>query len=183
MNKQVWSYAVAALLMFALVATERVSAMSLKVGDAIPEFKLPYATKDTLNMDGLSSSELSGKRYMLAFYPADWSGGCTKEMCGFRDAVTQFESLNVEVLPISADLVYSHREWAKHHNLPFRLLADHTRDFGKKMDVYMEDKGMFKRSVFVVGTDGKLEYVDYDYSVADDNDFNALKTFLSSVEK
>ena len=173
----------AALLMVALVATERVSAMSLKVGDAILEFKLPYATKDTLSMDGLSSSELSGKRYMLAFYPADWSGGCTKEMCSFRDAITQFESLNVEVLPISADLVYSHREWAKHHNLPFRLLADHTRDFGKKMGVYLEDKGMFKRSVFVVGPDGKLEYVDDEYLVADDSDFNELKAFLATVKK
>ena len=183
MNKQVWSYAMAALLLLALATSERIAAMSLKVGDGIPEFKLPYATKDTLNMDGLSSSELSGKRYMLAVYPADWSGGCTKEMCSFRDAITQFESLKVEVLPISADLVYSHREWAKQHNLPFRLLADQTREFGKKLGVYLEDKGMFKRSVFVVGPDGKLEYIDYDYSVADDNDFSALRSFLSSVKK
>ncbi|MCM2272584.1 MAG: peroxiredoxin [candidate division Zixibacteria bacterium] len=170
---------VAALTVTALFGAERISAMALQVGDTLPEFQLPYATQDSISMDGLGSGDLKGKRYLLAFYPADWSGGCTREMCGFRDAITQFESLNVEVLPISADLVYSHREWAKHHNLPFRLLADQTRDFGKKMGVYQEDRGMFKRSVFVVGPDGKLEYIDYEYSVADDSDFDELKAFLA----
>jgi peroxiredoxin len=170
-----------ALVAIAGFATERISAMP-QVGDQIPEFKVPYATKDSIKMEGMGSADLKGKRYVLAFYPADWSGGCTKEMCTLRDAITQFEGLNVEVLPISADLVYSHQEWAKHHNLPFRLLADHNREFGKKMGVYQEDKGYFKRAVFVVGPDGKIEYIDDAYSVADDKDFDDLKAFLATKQ-
>ncbi len=46
------------------------------------------------------------------------------------------------------------------------------------MGVYLVDRGMFKRSVFVIGADGKVEYIDYEYSVADDKDFDELKAFL-----
>jgi peroxiredoxin len=151
----------------------------LKVGDPIPEFKLPYATQDTVVFAGYGSADLKGKTYVIAFYPADWSGGCTKEMCTFRDGIAEFEKLGVVVLPVSADLVFSHRQWAQYHKLPFKLLADQTRAFGTKMGVYMPDVGMMKRSMFVVGPEGRIEYLDYDYSLKDDADLNALKGFLA----
>ena len=152
----------------------------LKVGDRVPEFKLPYATSDTVVFDGIGSAQMQGKQYLIAFYPADFSPGCTKEMCSFRDALAEFEKLNVTVLPVSADLVFAHREFAKQQNLPFMLLADQTREFGRKMGVYVPEQGLMKRSVFVVGPTGTLQYVDYDYSVKDDADFNALKAFLAA---
>lgn len=150
-----------------------------KVGDQVPEFKLPYATRDTVVFEGFGSADLKGKRYLIAFYPADWSPGCTKEMCTFRDAIGELEKLDIIVVPISADLVFSHFEWAKYQKFPFKLLADQTREFGKKMGVYMPDNGMFKRSVFVVGPDGRFEFINYNYSVKDENDYNALKAFLA----
>ncbi|UCD17275.1 MAG: redoxin domain-containing protein [Candidatus Zixiibacteriota bacterium] len=151
-----------------------------QVGDKMPAFDMPYATKDSINVNGISSEDLQGKRYLLAFYPADWSPGCTKEICAFRDAYTDFSDLDVEVMAISGDYVYSHHAWAKHHNLDFKLLADHTRKYGKKMGVYLDESDTMQRSVFVVGPDGTFEYIDYEYSVADDKDFNALKEFLAS---
>jgi peroxiredoxin len=151
----------------------------IKVGDPVPEFKLPYATQDTVVFEGIGSKELLGKRYLLAFYPADWSGGCTKEMCTFRDEFKELEGLNIEVYPVSADLVFSHHEWAKSLKLPFKLLADQTRVLGTAMGVYMADRGMMRRSVFVIGPDGKVQYVNSDYSVKDDTDLKALKEFLA----
>jgi len=151
------------------------------VGDDVPGFKLPYATRDTINFEGVSSEDLAGTAYVLAFFPAAWSSGCTREVCAFRDAITDFEDLGVEVLPISGDYVFAQHEWARHHNLPFRLLADQTREFGKKMGVYMAERGMFRRSVFVVGPDGKFAYIDYEYSVADDSDLIALKQALADI--
>ena len=174
--------ALISVMMLALALT--VSAEEkIKVGDPVPAFKLPSATAEAVNMDGVSNKDLMGKRYVLAFYPADWSGGCTKEMCTLRDSFKEFESLGVDVYPVSADLVFSHKEWAAHHKLPFTLLADQTRDFGKAMGVYMPQYGMFQRSVFVVGPDGKIEYVDYDYSLADNADFDALKAKLAELKK
>ena len=149
-----------------------------KVGDPVPNFDLPYATKDTIVFTGIKNEDMKGSRYILAFYPADWSPGCTREICTFRDEFTDFRDMDVEILPISGDYVYSHHQWAKHHNLNFKLLADHTRSFGDKMGVYIDEYGMFKRSVFVVGPDGRFEYIDYEYSLNDDRDFRALRKFL-----
>ena len=153
-----------------------------KVGDTVPVFKLPYATQEKVEFDGISSEDLKGSRYVLAFYPADWSGGCTTEMCEFRDSIDALTKLDVEVLPVSGDYIFSHHAWAKHHNLPFKLLGDHTREFGKAMGVYMPENGMLSRSIFVVGKDGKFEYIDYEYSVKDGADFKLLKKALEKSE-
>ncbi len=59
---------------------------ALNVGDAAPDFTLPYATKDSVSRSPVSLSDLVGKRtIVVAFYPADWSTGCTKEVCTMRD--------------------------------------------------------------------------------------------------
>nr|MBN2276627.1 redoxin domain-containing protein [candidate division Zixibacteria bacterium] len=151
-----------------------------KVGDAVPMFDLPYATKDTINMKGINTNDLKGRWYLLAFYPASWSPGCTKEMCIFRDEFADFRDLDIEILAISGDYVFTQYEWAKHNNFNFKLLADHTRKYGNKMGVYIDDYGMFQRSVFVVDPDGKFAYIDYEYSLENDKDYNALMQFLRS---
>ena len=166
----------------AVIAQSQTETPLLKIGDQIPAFKLPYATKETVEMKGIGSADLTGQRYLLAFYPADFSSGCTKEMCTFRDQLASFEALKVTVLPVSADLVFAHHEFAKQQNLPFKLLADQTREFGTKMGVYMPEQGFMKRSVFVVGPTGKIEFINADYSVKDDTDLNALKGFLAKVK-
>ncbi len=150
-----------------------------KVGDKAPEFKLPYATADSVDFKGFGSADMEGHQYVIAFYPADWSPGCTKEMCTLRDDFSDLQSLNVTFLPISGDYVYSHREWAKYQKFPFKLLSDPTRAFGKQMGVYNPEKGIMNRSVFVVGPDGRFKYINYDYSVKDDADYNALKAALN----
>src|SRR5258705_907352 len=74
--------------LFALAAVSVAFAQDapLKVGDPAPDFKLPYATIDSVASDSLTLSSLVSKRnVVLAFYPADWSGGCTKEGCTLRD--------------------------------------------------------------------------------------------------
>src|SRR5215216_5652332 len=96
------------------------AAAAPKVGEAAPDFKLPYATQEKLFMkpdEQMSLSSLKGKNVILAFYPADWSGGCTTEVCTLRDTFAELSKLNAVVLGISGDYVFSYHEWAKHHQL------------------------------------------------------------------
>jgi peroxiredoxin len=173
MKSILWIMAISMLLHTGTVSAQ------FKIGDKVPEFKLPYATKDTIMFDGIGSKDLAGKRYLLAFYPADWSPGCTKEVCRFRDSIADFEALKLTVLGVSVDNLFSHRQWAIYDNLNFKLLSDQTHKLGKALGVYDEDRGVFKRAVFVVGPDGKFEYINYNYSVQDDNNFQALKKALA----
>lgn len=168
------------LFILAFLTISSVSAEEpFKVGDQIPEFKLKYATTEAINHDGIGSKEMLGKKYLIAFYPADWSGGCTKEICSFRDGISEFEQLGVEILAVSGDYIYSHYQWAQYHKLPFKLLSDATHKFGQKMGVYNPESGMMNRSVFLVNEKGTIDYVDYDYSVADNADLEMLKKALS----
>jgi peroxiredoxin len=155
---------------------------NLEVGQLAPDFTLPYATRDSIARTPLKLSDLLGKRsIILAFYPADWSGGCTKEVCTMRDDFGNLEKLNAEVLAISGDYVWSHFEWAKHHNLPFRLLSDHPHAVAKMYNSYNDKSGYNRRTVYVIDKDGKIAYVDLEYSVADGDDFTRLKDALSKL--
>lgn len=115
------------------------------VGSRAPEFTLPYATKDSIARSPLKLSDFAGKRVVIvAFYPADWSTGCTKEVCTMRDNFEALQGLDAEVLAISGDYVWSHHEWAKFHNLPFKLLSDHSHAVARLYDSY-NDKTFYNR--------------------------------------
>jgi peroxiredoxin Q/BCP len=125
---------------------------------------------------------LIGKRnIVLAFYPADWSGGCTKEVCTLRDNFTALSALNAEIVGLSGDYVFSHYEWAKHHELPFKLASDHKHEVAKRYGSYDEDSGHDKRTVFVVDKAGKIAYVDMKYSPRDSVSFGKLQSALATL--
>ena len=155
----------------------------LKVGDLAPDFSLPYATKDSVAEDSLKLLSLVGKKnIVLAFYPADWSGGCTKEMCTMRDNFTELSSLNAEILPISGDYEYAHHEWAKSQNFPFKLVSDHLHKIARVYNSYTEGYGWNKRTVFVIDKNGKIAYIDLAYKARDMNSFEKLKEALKKVQ-
>ena len=155
----------------------------LEIGQPAPDFTLPYATRDSISRVPLILSDYVGNRnVILAFYPADWSSGCTKEVCTMRDDFANLDKLNAEILAISGDYVFSHHEWAKHHNLPFKLLSDHSHDVAKTYSSYNDKSGMNRRTVFVVDKHGRIAYADLQYSVADAEDFNRLKEELAKLQ-
>lgn len=157
------------------------SGSPLKVGDNAQGFSLPCATKDT--MITLDLSEVIGKNnIILAFYPADWSGGCTKEMCTMRDKFSGLASLGATVYGISGDYAYSHREWARHLNLPFGLLSDHSHEVAKAYSSYNEETGFNLRTVYVVDISGKIAYVDLAYKAGTSDSFEKLKAALAELK-
>ena len=163
-----------------LVSASLFASEPLKIGDTAPDFTLSSATKDTIVGNGFSLSSAVGKNLIiLAFYPADWSGGCTKEMCTMRDSFTELSELGADVYGISGDYVHSHREWAKHLNLPFTLLSDHNHEVARAYQSYNAESGYNKRTVFLIDTRGKIAYVDMDYKAGTSDSFNKLKAALS----
>lgn len=153
------------------------------VGDDAPDFSLSYATKDSVGTKDIRLSSFFGsKNVVLAFYPADWSGGCTREMCTFRDNFAALGSLNSEVIAISGDYTYSHHEWAKQHNLPFILASDHRHSVAATYNSYNEDTGYNKRTVYVIDKAGKIAYIDLMYSTKDLASFEKLQAALQGLK-
>jgi len=173
-----------ASILFALIAVAGAAgADPLKVGDTAPGWSLPYATRDSVARDTLTLSSMVGKRnVVLAFYPADWSGGCTREVCTLRDNFNALGALNADVVGISGDYVFSHYEWAKFHNLPFRLASDHRHEVARKYDSFGEASGYNRRTVYVIDKGGKIAYMDMAYSTRDSVSFGKLQDALKKMK-
>jgi peroxiredoxin Q/BCP len=105
-------------------------------------------------------SDHGGKVVALLFYPGDETPICTKQMCSVRDRWEDYAATGAEVVGISTDSVESHKQFAEHHNLPLRLLADVDR---KVADLYGANSlvpGKVARSVFVIDGNGTIRYRD-----------------------
>jgi peroxiredoxin len=155
---------------------------SLKVGDRAPDFALPFATAEKIgDKPWRLSEQLGDQRVVLAFYPADFSPGCTKEMCTFRDNFQALAGMNAKVVGISGDYVWAHQAWAKSEQLPFALLSDHAHDVGRLYGSYDEKSGYNRRTVFVIDGKGIIRYLDLAYSVSDEADYDALRAALKQA--
>jgi peroxiredoxin Q/BCP len=102
-----------------------------KVGDKAPSFQ-------SVDENGKSwkSSDVVGKKVLvLYFYPADFTGGCTKQACGFRDDIEKLHGQGIEVVGVSGDSAACHALFKKFHKLNFTLLADEKGDVAKKFGV------------------------------------------------
>lgn len=166
------------------------SAAELKVGDAAPKF----SAKDDTGADWKSDDHVGKKVVVVYFYPADFTGGCTKQACGFRDDLDSLSKQGIEVVGVSGDSAATHAQFKKYHKLNFALLADEdaklAEAFGvpfdkgaKTFEFDVEGKGTktpftrgatIKRWTFVIGKDGKIAAVDKMVNAAEDSK-NILK--------
>ena len=69
---------------------------------------------------------------MIAFYPADFTKGCTAQMQTFADQYDTLFGPDVVVVGISTDSVQTHQRFASSLDLPFRLLADPDQEVARK---------------------------------------------------
>jgi thioredoxin-dependent peroxiredoxin len=112
----------------------------VKVGDKAPAVQSVDETGKTWK-----SSDVVGKKVLvLYFYPADFTGGCTKQACGFRDAIEKLGGSGVEVVGVSGDTPATHRAFKKEHNLNFHLLADEHGDVAKAFGIPVSKGGTAK---------------------------------------
>jgi peroxiredoxin len=168
-----------------VTAAAAATAAAPKVGEAAPDFKLPYATQEGIFMKAdqqMSLSSLKGRNVVLAFYPADWSGGCTQEVCTLRDTFAELSKLNASVLGISGDYVFSHHEWAKFHKLQFPLLSDHDHRVARLYDSFTEQAGFNKRTVYLLDKEGVVRYVNLAFKAGDKKDYDALRAELEKLK-
>ncbi len=92
----------------------------LQIGDRAPECTLP----DHTGQDRSLTSFLGESTLVLYFYPADFTPGCTKEACQFRDLHGELQRAGLRVIGISPQPPETHAKFREKYNLPFTLLSD-----------------------------------------------------------
>jgi peroxiredoxin len=135
-----------------------------EVGDPAPDVSLPMAGGDAYDdVEQFELSEaLADGPVVLAFFPAAFTGGCTEELCTFRDELASFEALDAQVYGVSVDLPFALNVFSMEQELTFPLLSDFDGEAIEAYDVVLEGlyglSGVAERSVFVVDTDGVVRY-------------------------
>lgn len=131
--------------------------MPLKVGTHAPHVTLFDTDRTAVNFPE------HGHVTVLVFFPAAFTSVCTKEVCAFRDAIADYQTLSAQVYGISVDSPFALAEFKKQQNLTFPLLSDHKHQAIKAYDVIFENLANVgftaaTRSVFVVDPNGHVAW-------------------------
>jgi thioredoxin-dependent peroxiredoxin len=129
----------------------------IKEGDNVPKFELSDA-----NGNSVKSSDLKGKKYVVYFYPKDFTPGCTIEADEFSKDYKKFQKEGIQIIGISKDDVDSHKKFCEKMKIPYILLSDTDAKLAKQFGVWGKKKFMGKeymgviRSTFLVNEKGKI---------------------------
>jgi len=130
----------------------------LKVGDVAPDFTLTSSEGAPVSL-----RNFRGKTVILYFYPKDFTPGCTKEACSFRDDYSEFIKRNVAVIGVSYDKPERHAEFRLKFTLPYVLLSDNEKKVSKMYGT--EGISTAKRVTYVINKEGKIIEVYPDVNV------------------
>lgn len=127
--------------------------MKLKIGDQAPDFEAVAE-----NGSKFVLADLIGKtNIVLYFYPKDFTLGCTKEACSFRDVWERAKALGATVVGVSSDSEETHTRFKREHNLQFTLVSDHDKSVRK---LYGAIGSLIPpRITFIIDKSGKIRSI------------------------
>ncbi|KFM14699.1 putative peroxiredoxin YgaF protein [Marine Group I thaumarchaeote SCGC AAA799-O18] len=129
----------------------------IREGQSVPIFQLSDADGNTVK-----SNEFKGKKFVIYFYPKDFTPGCTVEADEFSRDYKKFQKDGIEIIGISKDDSESHKKFCEKMKIPYILLADTKTEVSKLFGVWGKKNFMgkeymgIKRSTFLVNENGKI---------------------------
>jgi len=134
--------------------------MSLNEGAQAPAFKMAASGGREVSL-----AALRGKPFVLYFYPKADTPGCTKEACGFQEALDGLGGGDITVIGVSRDPMKAIEKFAEKYQLAFPLASDES---GKVSDAYgtWVEKSMYgrkylgmERATFLIDGTGRVARV------------------------
>ncbi len=152
--------------------------MALSVGSRLPDISGQLSDGSTWQ-----SRDARGKPLVIYFYPKDFTPGCTREACSFRDNFAEIaDARGATVIGVSRDSVESHRKFIERHGLPFQLLADEDGAISKACGATMLG-GLLpvsKRVTYVVDALGVVRGV-FDHTFAAEKHVADVRALLTEL--
>lgn len=156
--------------------------MKTEVGQKAPSFTLVDSDKQKISLE-----QFKGQNVVLLFFPAAFTGVCTKELCQTRDELSFYNDENAVILGISVDLPFTLAKFKELNNYNFTLLCDFNKEVSTAYNVLCEEwilglKGVSKRSVFVIDKDGIIRHKEVLENAGDYPNFDAVKAELIKLK-
>ncbi len=155
--------------------------MALKQGDKAPDFKLFNTDKKEVGL-----TDFNGKNLIVHFFPAAFTGTCTKQLCTLRDGISLYHNDKSDVVAISVDSLFALAKFKEEQNLNFPLLSDFNKETSKDYGAFYNEfvfgmKGVSKRAAFVIDKNGTIQYAEVLESAGDLPNFSAIDAVLSQL--
>jgi peroxiredoxin Q/BCP len=148
----------------------------LKVGDRAPDFTGVLADGKKVRL-----REMLGRHHVvLYFYPKDFTPGCTREACSFRDHRGEIAALGAEIYGVSLDPPEKHAAFAERYSLPFPLISDGDRSIARSFGVLrLGGLLLTKRATFVIDRSGVIRRVTHSELAMDRHIEQAIEALRS----
>ena len=160
------------------------------IGDKAPEFKA-LTTKGTVNFP----DDYKGKWVLFFSHPSDFTPVCTTEFMTLASMQDEFKEMNVELLGLSVDSLYSHIAWVrsiedlewkdmKNIKVNFPVIADLNTKVSTKYGMLQPNVSSTQavRAVFVIDPEGVIRSIIY-YPLTTGRNFNEIKRMIRAIQK
>jgi len=130
----------------------------VKVGDMAPEFTSVVPGWGTVS----PLQESKGKVIILSAVPSLDTDTCDRETRRFNQEAAQLSD-DIVIYTISTDFPMAQKRWCAAAGVDkVKAVSDVVEaEFGLKYGVLLKERRYLRRSVFIVGRDGRLTYVNY----------------------
>lgn len=160
------------------------------IGDDAPAFSA-VTTQGTINFP----EDFKGKWVILFSHPADFTPVCTTEFMTFGSMIKEFEELNVQLLGLSVDSLYSHIAWLrkiqelewngkKNIEVTFPLIEDIRMEVANKYGMIQPGQSNTQavRAVFIIDPKAKIRTILY-YPLSTGRNFDEIKRIVLALQK
>lgn len=161
------------------------------IGDTAPSFTAT-TTQGEINFP----RDFKGKWVILFSHPADFTPVCTTEFMTFATMQKEFDDLNVQLIGLSIDSLYSHIAWLrtiqekieykgmKNVEVKFPLIEDISMKVAKKFGMIQpnESETQAVRAVFVIDPEAKIRTILY-YPASTGRNFDEIKRIVIALQK
>lgn len=160
------------------------------IGDKAPAF-----TALTTNGKVNFPEDYKGKWVLFFSHPSDFTPVCTTEFMTLASMKEEFKAMNVELLGLSVDSLYSHIAWVRAiETYEWKGMNDIKIDFPVIADLNTKVAtlyGMLQpnvsstqavRAVFLIDPEGTIRSITY-YPLSTGRNFDEIKRMIQAIQK
>ena len=152
----------------------------IKVGDKAPDFQVIGA-----DLSAVTLQNFKGKTKLISVVPSLDTPVCDQQTRRFNEEAGKLPS-DVVVLTISMDLPFAQKRFCSTAGISkVQVFSDHRdASFGQAYGTLIKELKLLTRSIFVIGSDDKIQYVEYVKEVTNHPNYDAaLALFKSGARK
>ena len=152
----------------------------IKVGDKAPDFQVTAGDLSTVTLQNFK-----GKTKLISVVPSLDTPVCDQQTRKFNEEASKLSN-DVEIITISMDLPFAQKRFCATAGLQrVKTFSDYkSASFGHAYGVLIKELHLLTRSVFIVGPDDKVQYVEYVKEVTNHPNYEAaFGYFQSSTRK